>query len=129
MAESSDATSVHEEIAPEGWRETLEQVTRDHRGFDVTIEVVGSRVGDQEEAVRLPFVSVEYDPKDDVVVIAVGGRDGRYPVALRHMVWHPRRIFVDPPTPETARALDVVDGDDNQTIVMFHRPPALPPAT
>jgi hypothetical protein len=33
--------------------------------------------------------------RDTSDVEAVGGRDGRYPVVLRHFVGHPQRIVAD----------------------------------
>src|SRR4051794_6616011 len=41
------------------------------------------------------FAYVAYDPKDDVVVIAVGGNTPKYPVVLRHLIWHPTEVDVD----------------------------------
>ncbi|MBV8951984.1 MAG: DUF5335 family protein [Actinobacteria bacterium] len=101
------------------WREFLERLTADHQGDEVTIEVLSPEIGDQEEAERLAFSYLEYDNKDDVVVVAVGGRDGRYPL-LRHMIGRPRRILVDPPSPHEARAIDVEDRDGTHTIVTLH---------
>jgi hypothetical protein len=63
------------------WVRTLDQLTRDHEGDPVVIEVLDQTYGDNEQAERVPFAYANYDPRDDVVVIAVGGRSGRYPVA------------------------------------------------
>jgi hypothetical protein len=49
-------------------------------------------------AERLAFAYIDYDPKDDVVVIGVGGRTSRYPVVLRHLVYQPSTV-------------DIVEGD------------------
>ena len=56
----------------------------EHQADDVTIEVVDPTFGPNQEAERLPLAYIEYDPKDDVVVVAVGGRTARYPVLLDH---------------------------------------------
>ncbi len=109
-------TQVRAERAPVEWRDFLEQLTREHEGDEVTIEVLSPEFGDQEEAERLAFSYLEYDNKDDVVIVAVGGRDARYPL-LRHMIYHPRKVLVDPPQPDAARAVDVEDGDGTHTIV------------
>jgi hypothetical protein len=105
----------------EDWRDFLEQVTKVHKGDDVTIEVFSLEFGDEYEAERLPLSYIEYDNKDDVVIVAVGGRDGRYPVVLRHMVWHPQKLLADPPDPDAVRAIEIVDSDDIRTIVSLAR--------
>jgi hypothetical protein len=108
------------------WRDFFELLTKEHEGDDVTIEVVSLDFGDQLEAEKLPLAYIEYDDKDDVFIVAVGGRDGRYPAVLRHMIAHPKTIMVDSPAPNVTMAIDVVGGDGAQTLVTLHRRPALP---
>jgi hypothetical protein len=99
----------------QGWVEGLDRLTKDREGQDVTIEVLDREFGDQTEAERLPFAYASYDPKDDVVVVAVGGRSSRYPAVLRHMVWHPTEVDID----LDAGAVRVVEQDGTTTIVSF----------
>ena len=123
----SNATDQQrEEIPRSAWREALELMTKEHEGNEVTIEVVGRDLGDQEEAAKLPLNYLEYDPKDDVVVIGVGGHSARFPVILRHMIHRPRTIAVHPPAPATTRSVLVVDPDGVETIATMHRLPELP---
>jgi len=68
---------------------------------------------------RLPFTDAAYDPRDDVVIIAVGGNTPRYPVVLRHLIWHPVGVEVD----TDIGALKVLEKDGTTTITSFHRPP------
>jgi hypothetical protein len=103
----------------ERWVSQLEQLTKDREGEYVTIEILDRAYGDEVEAERLPFAYAAYDPKDDVVVIAVGGNTAKYPVALRHMIWHPTEVAVD----ADIGALKVVEKDGTTTITSFHRPP------
>jgi len=35
---------------------------------------------------RLPFTYAAYDPRDDAVIIAVGGNTPKYPVVLGHLI-------------------------------------------
>jgi hypothetical protein len=109
-------TQVRSDRPSAEWRDFLEQLTKEHEGDEVTIEVLSPEFGDQEEAERLVFSYLEYDNKDDVVIVAVGGRDARYPL-LRHIIYHPKKILVDPPSPEAARAVDVEDREGTHTIV------------
>ena len=101
----------------------LEEVTKNHAGQDVIIEVLDRQFGDGQQAQRLPLAYIEYDPKGDEVGIAVGGRDGRYPVVLRHAVPRPRRILADATLPQIDWTFDIVGDDDSHTIVtVFARP-------
>ena len=81
--------------------------------------------GDQHEAERLPFSYASYDPKDDVVVVGVGGNTPRYPVVLRHMILHPTQVDVAVPTPNQT-TVRVVDADGTTNLLHFYPKPALP---
>ncbi len=100
------------------WEAELDQVTARHAGDEVTIELLDDTYGDVIEAERLPLSSVSYDPKDDVVIVAVGGSSPQYPVQLNHIIAHPSEIDVD----ETGEvpAMRVVAPQDT-TIVSFYR--------
>ncbi|MFE3036048.1 DUF5335 family protein [Streptomyces canus] len=100
------------------WETALNQVTEEHQGELVTIEVLDPEVGHQYEADRLPFTTIVYDPKDDVVAVSVGGQSPRHPVVLRHLVSHPTEIDVatqDTPEP----AVRTVDEDGTATLITF----------
>ena len=102
------------------WHDFLYSVTAEHQGDYVTMEVLSLDFGDQHEAERLPLFDIEYDHQDDVVVVSVGGRDGRYPVVLRHIIRQPRRIIVDPSLPTAALALEVIDADGDRTVLTIY---------
>ncbi|MEU2231477.1 DUF5335 family protein [Streptomyces vietnamensis] len=100
------------------WVTALEELTEAQGGQLVSIEVLDMAIGHQYEAERLPFSYLTYDPKDDVVIVAVGGDSPRYPVVLRHMVRHPREIDVSTVgVPEPA--VRVVDQDGAATLITF----------
>ena len=116
-----------ETLAREAWQAALDDVTKIHEGNGATVEVVDRDFGDQVEATEiLPLTYVEYDRKDDVVVIAVGGRTARFPVVLRHIIEHPQQIFIYPPRPAPTESIYVTDRDGTQTVVTLHPRPALP---
>ena len=98
----------------------LQALTQEYQGADVTVEVVSREFGDNYEAERMPLGYIEYDKKDDVVIIAVGGRDGRYPVVFRHIVEQPQKILVDT-LADGVLALDILAADGTQTIVTLRR--------
>jgi Family of unknown function (DUF5335) len=105
------------------WQSRLDELTEQHEGAAVTIEVLDQEFGDEEEVEKLPLAYLAFDPKDDVVIVAVGGRDSRFPAVLRHLVEHPREIAVDS-FGDGLVAVDIVDGEGGHTIVTIHRPAA-----
>ena len=113
---------VKEELRRSEWQDALDLLTKEHEGDEVTIELLDQEFGDESEVERLPLAYVDYDPKDDVVVVAVGGRDQRYPVVLRHFVEHPQRVLADSYGPEGGLALDILGSDGARTIVTLHTP-------
>jgi hypothetical protein len=100
------------------WKSAFDQLTADYEGRHVTIEVLDQVAGHQHEVERLPFSYINYDPKDDVVIVAVGGKSPQYPVVLRHMVWHPAEvdIAVEDVLEPAAR---IVEPDGTTTLVIF----------
>jgi hypothetical protein len=108
------------DLARTSWHQFLETVTKEHQGDDVTLELVEADFGDEFEAEKLPLFAMEYDHRDDAVIVSVGARDRRYPVVLRHIIRQPRRIMVDPLPPRGAMALEVVAADDSTTVIVIH---------
>jgi len=89
---------VHER--PKGdWHELLDELTLVRTGDDVTIELLDAEFGDELEAERMPLAYIEYDEHADEASVGVGGRDGRYPVVLRHSIEHPISILTDSKPP------------------------------
>jgi len=99
------------------WAPLLDKLTKDHEGDLVTIELLDPTYGDLYEAERLPFAYASYDPRDDVVVVAVGGASRRYPVVLRHMIAKPSEVSV------ADMAARVVDAEGVATVVSFFPDP------
>jgi hypothetical protein len=117
-------TSNDEEVPRGAWQETLEALTKEHESDLATIEVADIDLGDQFEAEKMPFSYIEYDPHDDEVSVGVGGRDGRYPVVLRHAVAHPHDIFIHTPAVGSL-TVEVRSSDGTVTLVTVQAPPEL----
>jgi len=107
-------------VPKQEWHDFLEQLTKDHERDRVTIEVVGEEFGDQFEGTALPLDNIEYDHKDDVMVVAVADRSGDSPVVLRHFVRNPEKMFFEPELGHGVWALDLISRDGSQTIVTSH---------
>jgi hypothetical protein len=48
---------------------------------------------------------------DYVAIVAIGSRDSRIPVVVRHLVMHPRQIGAEAVPSGTDLAVEIVDGD------------------
>jgi hypothetical protein len=101
------------------WTTLTERLSADHAGHDVTIELLDAEGGDSSMVERMPFDSITYDHKDDVVVISVGGRSPRYPVVLRHLIHHPTEILFD--LISRGGALKITDSSGTTTLVSLVR--------
>lgn len=121
------AATSRQDLERDQWKDFFERATKEHQGQDATIEVLTSEYGDQVEAEKLPFAYIEYDHRGDMVIVGVGGRDGRYPVVLDYTVREPQAVLVTNRDPALVDAVEVVGADRSQSIVTWHRHPALPP--
>jgi|tagenome__1003787_1003787.scaffolds.fasta_scaffold20935151_2 hypothetical protein len=101
------------------WSTLADRLTADHATLDATMEILDPGGGDNPLVERLPFESITYDHKDDVVVVSVGGRSPRYPVVLRHVITHPQEILFDL-IPQGA-ALKITDSSGTTTLLSLLR--------
>jgi hypothetical protein len=108
------------------WQGFFDRLADEMVGQHVVVEVLDAEAGDQIEAEGMPFASSTYDPKDDVVEIAMGGATQRYPQVLRHLINHP--TAVDVTTTKGSTVVRVESQDSGTSLVAFRPPPALPPA-
>jgi hypothetical protein len=107
---------IHER-PKEDWHKLLDELTKVRTGDDVTIELLDADFGDELEAERIPLAYIEYDEHGDEASVGVGGRDGRYPVVLRHSIEHPTSILTDSHPPRLPLAVQIVGADGSETLV------------
>jgi hypothetical protein len=100
------------------WRPYFDHVSKTLKGAEAEIEVASLGLGDQVEAHWLPLFGLVYDPKDNLVEVALDGLD--------HMIQKPREIYVDDGAGSLA-SVEIVDGDGNRQIITLKQPLALPP--
>ena len=100
------------------WAPFLDGITNSLIGKRAEIEVVSLNLGDQIEAEWSPLIGITYDPKDDLIEIALDEVD--------HMIRSPRELFVDYAVGDVVAAIEIVDADGNRQIVKFRDPLALP---
>lgn len=110
------ARATHERPRDQ-WHKLLDELTMAYAGEEATIELLDRDFGDEYEAERMPLAYIEYDEHADMASVAVGGRDGRYPVVLRHGIDHPSAILADSEPPVLPLAVEIVGGDGSRTLV------------
>src|ERR1700736_2285534 len=86
-------------------------------GKRAEIEVASLKLGDQIEAEWLPFFGISYDPRDDVIALALEGHD--------HLIHKPRELYIEGEGLELS-SLGVIDGDVMRQIVVLRDPLMLP---
>ncbi len=101
------------------WQRYFDFVSRGLEGLRAEIEVAALPFGHQIEAEWLPVLGMTYDPKDDLVEIALEGVD--------HLIYRPREIHVDATAGELM-SVEIVDAEGNRQIVRLREPVMLPPA-
>jgi hypothetical protein len=82
-------------------------------GNQAEIEVGSLVFGDQVAAKWLHLLGITYDPKGDLVDIALEGFD--------HLIHQPREIFVED-GPEGLRTMEIVGADQSRQIVKLRQP-------
>lgn len=101
------------------WQPFFDTLTKSLTGSLAEVEVASLDLGDQIAAEWTPLVGISYDPRDDIVDVALAGLD--------HRVRAPRDIYVDYDASGLV-SLAIIDADDVQQIVKLKTPLALPPA-
>jgi hypothetical protein len=100
------------------WRPYFDHMSKILEGKRAEIEVASLKIGDQIEAEWLPLYGITYDPKDDLIEIALEGLD--------HMIHKPREVYVDQEAVELT-SMEVIDAEDFHQIVKLRDPLMLPP--
>ncbi|MGZ5127251.1 MAG: DUF5335 domain-containing protein [Burkholderiales bacterium] len=99
------------------WHTYFDRVSKHLIGKHAEIDVDSLALGAQVEAKWLPLLGIVYDPKNDIIEIALDDLD--------HMVRKPREVYVDEGSTGLI-SLEVLDGDGVQHIVQFRDPLMLP---
>jgi hypothetical protein len=105
------------ELPRREWRGYCDQVSKALAGARAELEVVSLDLGDRIEARWLPLLGVVFEPKADVLEVALEG--------LSHSIREPRELYIE----ETARglvAIEVIAADETRQIVKLREPLALP---
>jgi Family of unknown function (DUF5335) len=101
------------------WQAYFDRMSKAVVGKRAEVEIASLKLGDQIEADWLPLLGIAYDPKDDILEVALEGTD--------HLVPKPREIYVEEDGLELS-CLEVVDADGARQIVKLRDPLMLPAA-
>ena len=107
------------------WPKYLDSIASSIEGLLVTVELMDEQLGDQTDIERLPVQAISYDPRDDVLEVAVGGRGTRYPVVLRHFISSPTAISVEESPEGAPTAILVTDPSGVRTLIRLFEPEML----
>jgi hypothetical protein len=106
-----------QKIDKNGWRGALDRLSKSLSGKQAEIEIAALNLGDQVAAEWLPVIGIAYDPKDDIVEIALEGLD--------HIISRPRELHLQLAEGHVS-ALEIIDADGVRNIVKFKEPLMLP---
>src|ERR1700730_18697627 len=99
------------------WRAYFDRMSKALVGKRAEIEVASLKLGDQIEAEWLPLLGISYDPKDDVIQIALEG--------MEHLIHKSREIYVEEEGLELS-SLEVIDAEGVRQIIALKDPMMLP---
>jgi hypothetical protein len=99
------------------WQPYFDAVSKILSGKRAEIEVAALDLGDQIEVEWLPLLSITYDPKDDLIEVALEGVD--------HLIPRPREVWVETEGVEWS-SIEVIDSNGVRQIVMLRDPLMLP---
>ncbi len=99
------------------WQRFLDSVSKLLEAKQAEIEVASLDLGNQLSAEWLPLLGITYDPKDDIVEVALDGLD--------HIIYRPREIYLDSGV-EALTSIEIVDGDGVKQIVKLKNQLMLP---
>jgi len=99
------------------WHAYFDRMSKALVGKRAEIAVASLKLGDQIAAEWLPLRGISYDPKNDVIEIALEGVD--------HLIHKPREIYVEEQGLELS-SLEVVDAEGARQIVVLRDPLMLP---
>jgi hypothetical protein len=91
------------------WRVYFDRMSKALVGKRAEIEVASLKLGDQIEAEWLPLLGISYDPKDDIIEIALEGVD--------HLIPKPREVYVEE-NGLGLSSLEVIDAEGTHQIIV-----------
>ena len=98
------------------WRSFFDRLSKALEGQRAEIETTSLSLGAQVQADWVPIIGLVYDPKDDLVELALDGLD--------HLIHKPRDVYIDEQA-DMVGSLEIIDATNASNIVKFKAPVAL----
>ncbi|WP_428408401.1 DUF5335 family protein [Hyphococcus sp.] len=106
-----------EQLGQNEWRPFLERLSKVLEGKRATVEVAGLDIGDQIQTKQAAIYGIVYDPKDNLIEVALEGLD--------HLIRSPRKVDIAYQN-GAIEAIHIGDGEGREQIVRFSDPLMLP---
>jgi len=90
------------------WKDYCDRSSKKLSGKNIRVEVISIGLGDQILAKSLPLLGITYDPKDDVLEIAMNGLD--------HLIVKPTEILVVEEN-GVPSSLEIIDSEGQRQIL------------
>jgi uncharacterized protein DUF5335 len=104
-------------LDPNAWRSYFDFLSKFLEGKQAEIEVASLSMSDQVVAEWLPLLGITYDPKDDLVEVALEGID--------HLIRRPGAVHVEDGAGELI-GIEIVDAEGTRQLVKLRDPLRLP---
>ncbi len=108
---------ITEALSSERWQPFFDRMSKTLEGRPVRVEVTSLAIGDQIEAESLALLGITYEPRDDVIELALEG--------LHHIIRSPLQVFVQHEGTQMA-SIEIVDAAGEKQIISLVEPVLLP---
>ena len=99
------------------WSPFFDHLSKTLAGSQVEIDVGSLKLGGQVQANWIPLIGLVYDPKDDLVEVALEGLD--------HLIRSPREIQVEEGNGQLV-IIEIIDAQEDHQIIKLKEPLLLP---
>ena len=111
------------EIPQRDWSARLDEFSRIHEGWLVSLDIMAQSIGAQPEFRQLPLVGITAEPSDGgTISIAVAEPTGEH---LTHTIHSPTHVFIEKTNAGANVALEIESADGTKAVLRF-RTTALP---
>jgi Family of unknown function (DUF5335) len=100
------------------WHAYFDHISKVLAGKSAEVELGALGISRQVEGEWLPLMGISYDPKSDIIQVALEGLD--------HPILQPREVLMDQ-TADHLNSVEVIDADDYRHIIRLRDPLMLPP--
>ena len=123
-----EMNTATQEIPKDRWPDFANGVSKAYEGWGVTVEVLGTELGDQPEAKGLPFQGMSFEKAgSEAGDLLVESGDIEPAYETRH-IDHPRALRVVAAIPGIETDIQVESEDGTTTLIRLRNRPGLPPA-